>query len=133
MLKLGDGIEPIHEFICLECHGLFSVAMRPVSPAKCDLPVRKGNQAAIGNGYSMCVAAKIAENIFRAAEGPFAVDDPVVTEQLTDKGVKRLRVRKMLQFAMEAEFALGESILESLRESLARNTSPSTFCGRKKR
>ena len=68
------------ELICRERHGLFSVAMRAVSPAKCDLSVGKGNQAVVGNGHSMGVAAEISEHIFRAAEGPFAVDDPFVTE-----------------------------------------------------
>ena len=88
--------EATQELICRECHLAFNVAMRPVSPAECNLSIGKGNQAVVGNGHSMGIAADIPKNIFRAAERSFAVNDPVVPEQLTDKGVKRLRVRKML-------------------------------------
>ena len=122
--------ETTQELICRECHLALYVPMRAVSPAECDISIRKRNQAMVGNGHSMCIAAEIAENIFRAAERPFAVDDPVIPEQLTDKGVKRLRVRKMLQFAMEADFALGESILESLGE-LASKYQPEDFLRQK--
>ena len=68
------------ELICRQRHFAFTVAMRAVSPAECNISILKRNQAMVGNGHSMGVAAEIAENIFRAAEGPFAVDDPVVTE-----------------------------------------------------
>ena len=102
--------------ICLECHGLFPVSMGAVPPAKCHISIGKGDQALVGNGHAMCVAAEIAENIFRTAEWPFAVNDPVAAEHFTDEGVKRLRVRKMLQFAMKLDFALGERLLERFRE-----------------
>ena len=83
----------------------------------------------------MGVAAEITENIFRAAEWPFAVDDPVVAEEFGDEGMKSLRVRKMLQFAMEADFPFGESVLEGildlsskdLSEDLLRQKEPVTW------
>ncbi|MGA2260114.1 MAG: hypothetical protein ABSH28_01625 [Acidobacteriota bacterium] len=42
--------------------------------------------------------------------------DPLVAEQLTDKGVERLRVREMLKPAVEAELAFCESVLQSCPE-----------------
>ncbi len=90
--------------------------MGAVSPVESDLSVGKGNQAVVGNGHSKGVAAEIAEHIFRAAKGPFAVNDPFVRDQLPDEGVKRLRVRQVPQLAMETDFAPGESLLESFRE-----------------
>lgn len=118
------------ELICRERHRPLSVAVRAVSPAECDVPIRKGNQAMVRNGHSMGIAAEIAENMFRAAEGPFAVDDPLMAEHLTDKGVERLRVRKMLKPAVEAELAFFESVLQSCPE-FASKDEPEHFLGKK--
>ena len=79
------------ELLCGQCHHAFYVSMGPVSPPEGNLPIHKGDQAMVGNGHSMGVAAEIPENIFRAAEGPFAVHDPVVGIESADEGVKSLR------------------------------------------
>ena len=55
--------------------------MSGVPPAESDFPLRKGDQAMVGDGHAMSVAAEIVEYIFRAAEGWFGVDDPVLSEQ----------------------------------------------------
>lgn len=122
--------ETTQELICRERHRPLSVAVGAVSPAEGDVAIRKGNQAMVGNGHSMGIAAEIAENIFRAAEGPFAVDDPLMAEQLTNKGVECLRVRKMLKPAVEAELAFCESVLQSCPEFAAKD-EPEHFLGKK--
>ena len=86
--------------------------MRAVSPAKRDLTVDKGNQAVVGNSDTMGVPAQIAEHVLRAAEGRFAAYDPFITEHAANKGMKRLRVGKVLQFAIELNGTLGELTLE---------------------
>lgn len=55
------------ELFCLECLELFPVAMGTVPPAKGDQAIRKRNQAVIGNGHAMGIAAEIAE---RTCSGP---------------------------------------------------------------
>jgi len=115
------------ELICVERHGKLPIAMRAVSPAEGDLSVGKGNQAVIGNRHSMGVATEIAENIFRATEGPFTVDDPVVAEQFTDKGVKCLRLRKMPQAPMETDSALGECVFQRLPELASKHAPEHLF------
>ncbi len=80
------------ELLCGQCHIALNVSMHPVSPAEGNLSILKRDQATVGNGLSMGVAAEISENIFRAAEGPFAVHDPVVGIEFADEGVKSLRV-----------------------------------------
>jgi hypothetical protein len=117
------------ELICGECHRSLSVAVRAVSPEECDVVIRKGDQAMVGNGHSMGIAAEIAENIFRSAEGPFAVDDPLMVELLTDKGVERLRVREMLKLAVEVDLAFCESVLQSCPE-FASKDAPEHFFGK---
>lgn len=59
--------------------------------------------------------------MFGAAEGPFAVNNPVVTEHLTDKGVKGLRIGEVPQFAAEGDLVIGKSLLESLGELASKN------------
>lgn len=80
------------ELSCRKCHFAFYVSMGAVSPSECDIAIGKRNQAMVGDGHSMSVAAEIAKNIFRAAKRAFAMDHPVMAEELTDKGVKQLRV-----------------------------------------
>lgn len=52
-----------------------------VAPAKGDPVVSEGDQSMVGDGYTMGIATEVLENIFRAAEGGFRVDDPVFSEQ----------------------------------------------------
>ena len=68
------------ELIYRQCHELFSIAMRAISPSKSNLTVGEGDQAVVGNGDTMSIAAEISKHIFRAAEGPFTVNNPFVTE-----------------------------------------------------
>ena len=43
--------------------------------------VGEGNEAMVGDGNAMGVAAEIAEDVMGAAEGWFGIDDPWLTEQ----------------------------------------------------
>jgi len=52
-----------------------------VAPTESDLAIRKGNQAMVGDGYAMGVAAQILEHILRASERSFGVDHPVLSEE----------------------------------------------------
>ncbi len=78
----------------------------------------------------MGVATEIFEHIFGAAERALAVDDPFVAEQWTDEGVKLLRVREMLQLAMEADFAFSKSVLQR-RPELPSKELRQYFLGRR--
>lgn len=101
--------------------------MGAISPAESDLSIGQGDQAMIGNCHSVSVAAKISENIFRVAEGPFTVNDPFVAEELTNKCVKGLRVGKMPQLAMKADLMFCESVLQSLPKFPTENDRENLF------
>jgi hypothetical protein len=88
--------------------------MSPVSPAEGNLSIFERDQAVVGNGHSMRVTAEIAEYMLRAPEWPFDVKDPVLAIEFADEGVKGLRVREMLQFAVKADLALGECLVEGI-------------------
>ena len=97
--------------------------MRPISPAEGNISILKRDQAMVGNGHSMGIAAEISKNIFRTAKWRFAVNHPVVAEELADEGLKSLRVRKMLQFAVKADFAFGEGLHEGVFDLPSKNLS----------
>jgi len=113
------------ELLCRQRHQAFYVSMRPVSPAECDISILERDQAIVGNGHSMGVAAEIAENIFRAAEGRLAMDDPVLAVEFADEGTKSLRVGKVLQFPVKADLAFGET--SPLYQKLVLNEQKADF------
>jgi hypothetical protein len=102
------------EFLCGHCHIALHVSVCTVSPGECNISTLKRDQTMVGNGHSMGVAAEIFENMFRTAKWPFTVYYPVFTLEIANEGIKRLRIRKMLQLAVKADFAFGESLLEGV-------------------
>ena len=73
--------EPAQEFIERYGHELLFVVMSGIPPAEGDFPFSKPDQAMVGDGHTMSVAAQILEHVFRATEGRFRVNHPVFSEQ----------------------------------------------------
>jgi hypothetical protein len=94
------------ELLNRESHGPHSVAVRRVSPAEFDRVAGQSDQALIGDGDAMCVSAEIAEHILWSAERSFAVDDPIVLVQLSQKLRERLWFCEGLQLSVESDLAL---------------------------
>src|SRR5437867_10111531 len=74
----GDDVEQEapDELLGIECHHLDGIAMGAVLPAEADEPAIEGENAFVGDGYAMCVAREVVEDLLRAGEGGLAVDDP---------------------------------------------------------
>jgi hypothetical protein len=83
----------------------------------------QGDQAVIGDRHAVGVTAEITENMFGAAEGRFAVDHPVVTEEGAEERSESLRFREKLEVPVEAELAVVEGLAESGDKLAAENTS----------
>jgi len=111
------------ELIHGKSHPSFFIAVRRISPTESDVTLSQGNQAMVGDSHPMGIAAKVLQNMFRAAKGSFAVNDPIVAVMLPDKGVESLRVGKMLELTMESDLALCESALQSSRESASKDAA----------
>jgi len=94
------------------------VAVRGVSPAKGDLATLQRDEAMVGDGDTMGVAAQVTENVFRATEGRFAIDHPVLIKQLTQERGENFGLGEKFEISVEAELAVGEGTLES-RDELA--------------
>ena len=57
-----------------------------VTPAKGDLAVGQRDQAMVGDGDAVSVAAEILQYVIGSAEGGFGVDDPIFAEERTQPG-----------------------------------------------
>ena len=88
--------------------------MRTVSPGERNFSVLERDQAMVGNGHSMSVATEILENLHRPAEWAFAVNDPMVAVEIANEGMKRLRIGKVLQLSVKADFPLSKSFFEGI-------------------
>ena len=95
--------------------------MRTVSPGKSNFSILKRDQAMVGNGHSMRVAAEILENLLRPAERAFTVNYPIVAVEVTDEGMKGLRIRKMLQFSVKTDLSFSKSFFESINNLSSKN------------
>ena len=71
------------------------------------------------DGDAVSVNAEISDGVLRPAERAFAVDNPVITEELPEPGRERLRVSQELQLAVKTELALPCSLRCSSRWTLA--------------
>jgi hypothetical protein len=73
--------EAAQKLIDRKSHPPLLVVVSGVAPVESDLAIRKGNQAMVGDGYAMRVAAQILEHMVWTPEGSFGIDHPVFSEQ----------------------------------------------------
>src|SRR5208283_1294808 len=102
---------------------LLFVVVSGITPAKDDLAIREGNQAMVGDGHTMGVAAEILQHIFGTTKGRFQVDHPVLPVQRPQPGSEDLGLRKKLQVSLEVELAILESLLKSGDEQAGRSAA----------
>ena len=69
--------EAADELIGAQGHELGLTILTIVFPGEADLAVFEADQAAVGNGDAVSVAAEIGQDLFWSAEGSLGVDDPV--------------------------------------------------------
>ena len=82
--------KPAKEFFCRQRQCFLYIPVRPVSPGEANYSTLKRNQAMVGNGHSMSVAAEIFENIFRPAKWPFAVNHPIAAIEIANEVIEHL-------------------------------------------
>ena len=111
-------------------HQFLLVVVSRVAPTKCDLTVGQRDQAMVGDGHAMGVAAEILEHIFGAAEGWFGVDDPVLAEQRSQPGSEDLGLCEQRQIAGKMKLAMLKGRLER-GDELAAKHPPEHVNGKK--
>ena len=73
--------ETAQELLDIQGHEPLLVAVGGIAPAEGDVAIGESDQPGVRDGDAMRVGAEIAQHMFRSAEGPLGVDDPVVVEQ----------------------------------------------------
>src|SRR5437667_12774118 len=68
--------EAADELVGAKGHHLLLVVVAIILPAEADLALRKTDQAAVGDGDAMGIAAEIIEHLLGSAERSLGVDDP---------------------------------------------------------
>lgn len=80
------------ELVDVQSEGLLGVAMRVVAIAEADAFSVEPDDPGVTDGNAMGVVGEISENLFRATEGRFAVDDPVGSASPCEEQVEGDRV-----------------------------------------
>ena len=70
-----EAAQELHGF---QSHAGLLVAVSVVPPDETDLLSIEGQQAMVGDGHAMGVAAEVAQHMGRAAEGRFGVNEPLL-------------------------------------------------------
>ena len=104
--------------------------MSRITPAKSDLAIGERDQAMVGDGHAMGVAAQVLQHIFGTTKGTFQVHHPVLPIQWPQLGGEDLGLRKKLQVSLEVELAIVKSLFESVDELAAKNFTQH-FLGKK--
>jgi len=85
--------EAAQELFDRQSHDPLLIAVGGVTPDKGYVALGESNQPAVGDGDAMGVSAEIAQHMFWAAEGPFGVDNPLVTKQYPQPRSEGARLR----------------------------------------
>ena len=116
--------EPTQEFVGRDGHFALLVAVGVIFPSERDLAVGQGHESVVGNGHAMRVAGQILEYVFRSAEWWLGVDDPILPEQLPQKGTESgLGSAQVFEISMEAELLLTEEALQTSNELAAKDAA----------
>lgn len=86
--------EAAQELFDRQSHDPLLIAVGGVAPAKGYVALGESNQPAVGDGHAVGVSAEIAQHMFWAAERPFGVDNPFVTEQYPQPRSEGARFRQ---------------------------------------
>ena len=91
---LGENVdqESAQKLIGSNGHDLLLVAVRIVLPSERYSIILEGDESMVGDRDTMGIARQIVQNVLGTAEGRLGVDDPVLSEELSEKSAKTTRL-----------------------------------------
>ena len=102
-----------------EGQGLEAAVMAVVPPTEADLTVLDGEEAVVGDGDAVGVAAEVVEDLVGAGEGGLGVDDPLGLAEGLEVAGEGGGVIESGQGVAELEPAGAEGLLEQFEEEAA--------------
>jgi hypothetical protein len=121
--------ESSNEFLRRQGHGLALVAVPAISKGKGDDSVFDVEDAIVGNGDAMRVAAEVVEDFLGPAERRLGVDDPWLLIKLSDQVVESGLSLEKSGLAREDELAADKGLAEEV-DILAAEYSGESFDGK---
>ena len=106
--------ETSNEFLGRKGHGFELVAVAAIPVSECDRSIFDFEDAVVGNGDAMCIAAEVVEDFLRPAERSLGVDDPVLAAELVDEVVESGLGLELSGLAREYQLVLGKGLLKKL-------------------
>jgi hypothetical protein len=107
------------ELGCLELHDALPAAVGIILPAEADAFSIEGDEAVVGDGDAMSVAAEIAQHMFRTAEGRSDVDDPPLFPQSFDGSGEQITILESRCGAAAVEQPLAVEVHQPIEELVA--------------
>ena len=102
-----------------EGQGLEAAVMAVVPPTEADLTVLDGEEAVVGDGDAVGVAAEVVEDLVGAGEGGLGVDDPLGLAEGLEVAGEGVGVIESGEGVAELEPAGAEGLLEQFEEEAA--------------
>lgn len=120
---LGEQVkqEATEKLIARERHHFLPIVVGRVAPAKGNLAIGQSEQAMVGDGDAVSIAAEILQDILGSAEGWFGVDDPVFAEERTQPGCEELGMGEWREFSAQVQLTAFESRLQAGDELAAKH------------
>jgi hypothetical protein len=116
-----------NELLRIEGHHFLFVGVFVIAPAEGDFAVHKADQPMIGDCDTMRVAAQIIEDLIRASEGRFGIDNPFRFAAALKKVLKLFRSVEFLKRSVKRQFPSGESFSEVVEEKAAEKTGEDAY------
>jgi len=113
--------EAAQELIDGQSHQPLLVAVGGVSPPERNIASGKSDESVVGDGDAVGVSAEIAYGMLGTTEGRFAIDHPVMPEQLAEPGGEDLGLSEAFQIAIEAQLSFAAGALQGSHELTAKN------------
>ena len=117
--------ETADELVGVQGHGLHTIALASVAVGKVHLAVLDSDEAVVGHGHPMGVAAERVEHVRRACERRFGIDAPRLGIALIGEAPEAVGGSKGLGLFREHEGIRGGAVVERAKERAAEDRAQS--------
>jgi len=113
--------ETPQELVARDGHQFLLIVIGGVAPAEGDLFIGQCDQAMVGDGDAMSIAAEILQDVLGSAEGWFGVDDPILAEERAQPGSEELGTGERCEFSGQVQLTVLEGRLQGGDELAAKH------------